>query len=69
MSDYFIYYASTNMVGAVIFGIMLYFISDVIWAGFDYNQEAFSKCMRRADEKLYTDKENCKKNGKSTICK
>lgn len=33
------------------------------------NQEAFSKCMRRADEKLYTDKENCKKNGKSTICK
>ena len=94
MSDYFIYYASANMVGAVVFGIMLihdclgvdrqekqikydqaliafmlYFISDVIWVGFDYNQEAFSKCMRRADEKLYTDKENCKKNGKSTICK
>ena len=33
------------------------------------NQEAFSKCIQRADEKLYTDKENCKKNGKSTICK
>ena len=33
------------------------------------NQEAFSKCMQRADEKLYTDKKNCKKNGKSTICK
>ncbi len=28
-----------------------------------------AKCMQRADEKLYTDKENCKKNGKSTICK
>lgn len=33
------------------------------------NQESFSECMRRADEKLYTDKKNCKKNGKSTICK
>ena len=32
-------------------------------------KDSFSKCMQRADKKLYLDKEYCKMNGKSTICK
>ena len=32
-------------------------------------QDTFSECMQRADSKLYLDKEYCKNNGKSTICK
>ena len=33
------------------------------------DEDSFQKCILRADEKLYIDKENCKKSGKSTICK
>lgn len=32
-------------------------------------QDTFTKCMQRADSKLYLDKEYCKLNGKGTICK
>ena len=43
-----------------------------IGIGFDEflgGQDTFSECMQRADSKLYLDKEYCKSNGKSTICK
>ena len=39
--------------------------------GFDEllgGQDTFTKCIQRADSKLYLDKEYCKINGKSTIC-
>ena len=36
---------------------------------FHEERDSFEECMQRADEKLYSDKEYCKLNGKSTICK
>ena len=32
------------------------------------DQDTFQKCMQRADNNLYQDKEYCKLNGKSTLC-
>ena len=46
----------------------------IISVGIGYDEllkepDTYAKCAQRADNKLYLDKEYCKINGKSTICK